>query len=69
MKSQRTVTGRERDALEPFNATLWHRERSLATMGAFQLRGTGGGGVWILPAWMLRFLTNGIAHDEKALHA
>lgn len=69
MKSQRTVTVRKRDALEPFSATLSHRERSLATRGVFQLRGTGGGGVWILPAWMLRFLTNGITHEEKALQA
>lgn len=55
MKSQRTMTIRERDALEPFNANLQHGERSLAMTGAFQLGGTRGGGEGALPVWMMKF--------------
>jgi len=54
MKSQRTMTIRQRDALEPFGATLQHRQRSLAMMGAFQTRGTGGGGERTLSVQMPR---------------
>lgn len=55
MKSQRTVTIRERDVLEPFNANLQHRERILTVTGAFQLGGTRVGRDSALPVWMLRF--------------
>lgn len=55
MKSQRTVTIRERDVLEPFNANLQHRERILTVTGAFQLGGTRVGRNGALPVWMLRF--------------
>lgn len=68
MKSQRTVTIRERDALEPFSATVAQGEEPrhdgcLSAERHWRWRG-------VDPTCVgAEVLTDGIAHKEKALHA